>query len=181
MTSTPSSSVGTPVTPITPADVSEYVSPEPKSARTTCLTESSPIALLGRPSATIQCVESSPSVINAKSPATEKRKDEAQDEASQDGAKEVQVESVEGGENSRGSWNTSPFLPASSGTDQVGTSELVTDDLDGGTDTVDPHASSSRDGLTGSGSPSSVLSVSGSSPGSSTLESPSNLASSVTD
>jgi len=68
-------------------------------------------------------------------------------------------------------WSTSPFIPTSNTGGGAPTSELATDDL------VDHHLSSSRDGLTGSGSPSSALT--GSSPGSSTLESP--IQSSVID
>lgn len=181
---TPTSSVSTPVTPITPADVTEYVTPDKQNTQERPDSPESP-EIHTIPDGS--CKRSKPSP-----PSNEHETDETSfvevtstepainvDETNFDVHHDDAV-SESSDLQSVALWSTSPFVPTSNA-DAGPTSELVTDDLDNPTDEIDHHLSSSRDGLTGSGSPSSALTVSGSSPGSSTLESPIQYTSSVID
>ena len=190
-----SSGLGTPVTPITPAEVDDYQSPAKKSVsppkkrtiqvrKSPTLSNKTGLSLLGSrsskrikssspdPIATISAESNTDSKIESKRGSNE-ASPRATGVTGVPSSDEItlthnQEESLDGI-----IWTTSPFGGP--------TSELVTDDLEHGTDDLqdvnsdhhsglqDPHSgtddlsnhpSSSRDGLTGSGSPSSALTLS---------------------
>ena len=190
-----SSGLGTPVTPITPAEVDDYQSPAKKSVsppkkrtiqlrKSPTLSNKTGLSLLGSrsskrikssspdPIATISAESNTDSKIESKRGSKE-ASPRATGVTGVPSSDEItltynQEESLDGI-----IWTTSPFGGP--------TSELVTDDLEHGTDDLqdvnsdhhsglqDPHSgtddlsnhpSSSRDGLTGSGSPSSALTLS---------------------
>lgn len=165
------------MTPITPADVSEYLTPERRMTPHSNLTPQSE----ERPSPG-QAKRSRASPPSDSSSTLEANSDDEKTAPISESEPILESESDNIDIHSGALWNTSPF-----GDPSGATSELRTDDLDNGTDNIenlvstdpldniDNHLSSSRDGLTGSGSPSSNVTITSSPGGSSTLESPNHL------